>query len=109
MSWVKPIFGTVALVLFVRYSTVYYRTNELRHFIHEEVNKTTSKTLLHERILKNAERHNLALTEGDIAITQKGKLLSVELNYRVPVNYLVAKHVLAFHAAASGSPQNFTR
>ena len=108
MSWLKPILGTLALVLFVRYSTVYYRTNELRQFIHQEVSKTTSQAVLHERIMKNAERHNLALAAEDIAITKKGTLLSVELNYRVPVNYFVAKHVLAFHAAASGSPQKFT-
>jgi hypothetical protein len=108
MRWLKPVLGTMALVLFVRYSTVYYRTHELRQFIHQEVTKATSKAMLHERIMKNAAGHKLALAEEDIAITQEGDLLSVELNYRVPVNFYFAKHVLAFHAAASGSPQKFT-
>ena len=108
MRCLKPLLGTLALVLFVRYSTVYYRTHELRQFIHAEVSKTTSKALLHERIMKNAAWNKLALAEEDIAITQTGNLMSVELNYRVPVNFYFAKHVLAFHAAASGSPQKFT-
>jgi len=107
MRWLKPVLGTVALVLFVRYSTVYYHAYELGEFISEEVHKTSSKAVLQERIMKGAEQHNVALTEEDIAITKKGSLLSVELNYRVPVSYLVANHVLDFHAAASGTPQKF--
>jgi hypothetical protein len=106
MRWLKPFLGTVALLLFVRYSALYYRTHELNQFIHAEVGKTTSKTLLHDRILQQAEWHNLTLAEEDISITKKGSLMSVEVNYRVPVDYFVAKHVLAFHSAAAGSPQH---
>jgi hypothetical protein len=55
-----------------------------------------------QAILTKAEEHNLNVTAQDIIMTTRNSVLSVAVEYHVPVNFYVFRQDLTFRAGGSG-------
>jgi len=94
-------FVLVGLLALLRYASVYYHTSEFNNFVKQEVQRTQLKGQLKSALLTKASEYSLPVKEDDIDITTTGSVLRVAVAYRVPVNFYLFQHKLAFHAVAS--------
>jgi len=90
-----------ALLMF-RYVPVYYHTIQFNQYVQDQVPRIRMQGPLREAILSKAEEHNLNVTAEDIMMTTTNSVLSVAVEYHVPVNFYVFRQDLKFRAGGSG-------
>lgn len=98
----KLIFCAAFVMVTVRYVPVYYHTMEFNRYVQEQVPRIRMQAPIKEAILIAAERHNLPITEEDIAMTTSDSVLRVSVDYKVPVNFYVFQRDFSFNAMGSG-------
>ena len=97
----KLSFCLFALML-LRYVPVYYHTIQFNQYVQDQVPRIRLQGPLKEAILSKAEEHNLNVTAQDIMMTTSNSVLSVAVEYHVPVNFYVFRQDLTFRAGGSG-------
>ena len=86
----------------LRYVPVYYHTIQFNQYVRDQVPRIRMQGPLKEAILSKAEEHNLNVTAEDIMMTTTNSVLSVAVEYHVPVNFYVFRQDLKFRAGGSG-------
>ena len=89
-------------LLLLRYVPVYYHTIQFNQYVQDQVPRIRMQAPLKEAILSKAEEHNLNVTAQDIMMTTTNSVLSVAVEYHVPVNFYVFRQDLKFRAGGSG-------
>jgi hypothetical protein len=89
-----------------QYGPGYFAAFQFNDFIRQEVKfaAPSRKTADQVRsdILAQAMELGIALDKNDIRMTKRGPALTVEFDYRWPINMRVYKHDLVFHVSESG-------
>lgn len=93
------------LFALARYSPVVYKTSQFNDFVQMEVKRNTVSPQLEEQLLSRARVYFLPVRPDDIKIRKDGILLRVEVDYQVPIDFVVFTHVLSFHASGAGVPR----
>jgi hypothetical protein len=96
---------TVAMagVLFlIRYIPVYYYTSEFNEFVKQEAQRNQRRDQLKLALLNRAKDYSLSLTEADINITTHDGVFRVAVDYKTPLDFLVYRPELTFHATGAG-------
>jgi hypothetical protein len=102
MRALKRTLALAGLLILVRYFSIYYYTSEFNHFVQKEAQRTRQKAELKREILDKAETYSLPINEDNITITTGGAIISVAVDYRVPIDFLIYRHELAFRTIGSG-------
>lgn len=92
----------VVFVLIARYFPVIYYSSMFNDFVKQEAQRNRVAAQLQQALLRQAEIYYLPVHPEDIAIKRDGDLLRVKVDYEVPVDFFVFKHVLSFHAKGAG-------
>jgi hypothetical protein len=89
-----------------QYGPAYFAAFQFNDFIRQEVKYAASaqKTVdaVRSDILAEAQELGIALDKRDLHMTKRGPSLTVEFEYRWPVNLRVYRHDLVFHVSESG-------
>jgi len=95
------VLGGIALMI-ATYVPVYYHTMEFNRYVQQEASRIRSLTPLQEAILSKAEEHKLPITAENISMSTDDSVLRVNVEYEVPVSFLVFHQDLKFQAKGSG-------
>lgn len=101
MLALKLTFALAGLLAVIRYVPVYYHASQFDDFVQQEVQRTLPIRQLKREILDKAGVYSLPVEEGDIKIITTGSVFRVEVDYRVPVDFHLFQHELAFQTGAS--------
>ena len=102
MIALKRVFALAAVVIAIRYISVYYYTAEFNHFVQQQAQRTRLKEELKQDILSKAKFYALPVKDDNITITTGGAVVRVNVDYRVPVDLLIFRHELKFRSIGSG-------
>ncbi len=96
----------VILFAATQYGPVYFAAFQFNDFVRQEVKFAASskKTIDNVRgdILQSAMELGIPLDKRNIRITKRGPAITVDVDYRWPINLRVYKHELVFHVSESG-------
>jgi hypothetical protein len=106
MRILKISLALAGLLALARYSPVYYYSFQYDEFVKREAQHVRMQGPLKEALLQEARNYSLPITESDINFSSTNGVFRVAVDYRVPVNLIVYKPKLTFHAAGSGLLQN---
>lgn len=98
----KAVLVLAILVALARYFPVVYYSSQFNDFVVQEVRRTNVTTKLKQALLQKAELYFLPVKPEDIQIKDRGGMLEVKVDYKVPVDFFVFQHELAFQAAGVG-------
>src|SRR5262245_32229428 len=106
----RRIFYIVVLVVigFVasQYIPALFNSLQFNDFIRQEVKfagtsrKTTDDVV--RDIMEKAKEFQIPVTAKDVRITRRGPSFTLDLEYDIPVDLRVYRHVLRFHASENG-------
>jgi hypothetical protein len=102
MRALKQTFALAGMLAVLQYLVVYYHSVEFHEFVQQEASKAPEKSQLQRTLLGKAREYSLRVTEENIDITMIGAVLRVAVDYTAPVNLLVCRPALKFHAIAAG-------
>ena len=89
-----------------QYGPAYFAAFQFNDFIRQEVKfaAAAQKTadVVRSDILAEAQELGIALEKNDVHMTKRGPSLTVEFQYRWPINLRLYKHDLVFHVSESG-------
>lgn len=102
MRALKVLGVIVVFVLIARYFPVFYYSIQFNDFVKEEAQRNRVASELQKSLLRQADIFYLPVHPEDIAIKRDGDLLRVKVDYQVPVDFFVFKHMLSFHANGAG-------
>jgi hypothetical protein len=102
MRTLKLAFALAGVLAVLQYLVVYYHSVQFHEFVQQEASKAQEKTQLQRTLLNKAREYSLPVTEEDIDITWTGAVLRVAVDYTAPVNLLVFRPAVKFHAIATG-------
>jgi hypothetical protein len=102
MRAVKALIVVALLVMLARYFPVYYNASMFNDFVKTETERNHAVSQLQLALLQKAQMYFLPVKVEDIQIKEDGSLLRVNVNYHVPVDFVVFRHELSFHAAGAG-------
>jgi hypothetical protein len=102
MRVLKWMLIVASVLVTARYSSIYYQASEFNHFVQQEAQRTRFKQELQQEILYKAKVYALPVSEDNITITTAGAVISVAVNYQVPLNLLIFRHELKFRTTGSG-------
>src|SRR5262245_17425411 len=91
----------VGLLVVAMYAPVYYHTSEFNEFVRTETRHVRQRGELRQVIMTKAEDYRLPVREENINITMQDSVFRVAVDYRVPVNLILFRHELTFHAVGS--------
>jgi hypothetical protein len=101
MRAMKIGFALIAVLVLVRYIPVYYHSSEFNEYVKEETRHTRQRNQLKDVLISKAGEYAVQVTEDNINITTSDSVLHVAVDYRVPVDFILFRHEVQFHAAAS--------
>ncbi len=102
MRALKLMFALAGLLALIRYVVVCYHTSEFNHFVTLEAQRTRQNGQLKWALINRARDYSLPVKEADINITTRDGVFSVVVNYRVPLDLLIYRPELKFHAGGAG-------
>jgi hypothetical protein len=102
MRVLKLTFTLAGLMFLIRYIPVYYYTSEFNEFVKQEAQGNQRGDQLKLALLKRARDYSLSITEADINITTHDGVFRVAVDYRTPLDFLIYRPSLKFHATAAG-------
>ena len=102
MRALKLTFVVAGLLFLTRYVPVYYCTSEFNEFVKQEVQRTGQQGQLKLALLKKARDYSLPVTETDINITTTDGIFRVAVDYRTPLDFVLYRPELKFHASGAG-------
>jgi len=105
MRALKLTFTLAGLLVLIRYVPVYYHTSEFNDFVMQEAQRTRQRDQLKGALLNRAKDYSLPVTEADINITTSDGVIRVAVDYTVPLDLLVYRPELKFHATGAGLMQ----
>jgi hypothetical protein len=105
MRALKLTFTLAGLLVLIRYVPVYYHTSEFNDFVMQEAQRTRQRGQLKGALLNRAKDYSLPVTEADINITTSDGVIRVAVDYTVPLDLLVYRPELKFHATGAGLMQ----
>src|SRR5262245_18557890 len=95
----KGLMLVLALALAARYFPVFYYSTMFNDMVKQEAQHPRPASQLRNALMQQAELNFLPVNPSDIQIRQDGVRLQVNVDYKVPVDLFVFKHVMTFHAA----------
>lgn len=104
--WFRVLLVLAIFYVVAQYIPPYLYGFQFNDAVREEVRfaeiRRRSAEDLRISIIKRADENYIPLDPKNIKITRKGKDLTVDVTYTMPVNLVVYQHVLQFHVVASG-------
>ena len=100
MRVLKLTFVLAGLLFLIRYIPVYYYTSEFNEFVKQEAQGTQRRDQLKSALLNRAKDYSLSLTDIDIS-THDG-VFRVAVDYKTPLDFLLYRPELRFHATGAG-------
>jgi hypothetical protein len=85
-----------------QYLVVYYHSVQFHEFVQHEAIIAPEKSQLLRTLVSKAREYSLPVTEQDIDITRTGAVLRVAVDYTAPVNLLLYRPAMKFHAIGAG-------
>ena len=89
-----------------QYAPAYFAAFEFNDYIRQEVKYavTNRKTpeMLRNNIVQKAHELGIPVQPRDIRITRRGPAVTLELEYRWPINMRLYHHELIFHSSETG-------
>jgi hypothetical protein len=89
--------------LMLAYVSAYYHSWNFEDYVRHETERSPVKQILKRSLLDQAPAYGVVLEDGNIDISTHDSVLRVEVGYRVPVNFLLFQHQLAFRTVAGAS------
>ena len=92
----------MAIVLFIAFKAgpPYYNNYNLEGELKSTVSRMSARSLKEEFVIKNlihiAENYNIVLTKKNIKIGRFGGKLYIEIDYTVPIDFLILQRELHF-------------
>ena len=102
MRLLEALAFVAVFIMIARYFPVYYYSSRYNDFVKQEALRSRMGSRLQQALLQKAESYSLPIKAGDIQIKQDGDIFRVSVDYKVPVDFFVFKHELAFHATGAG-------
>jgi hypothetical protein len=102
MRALKLTFALAGGLAVLQYLVVYYHSVQFHEFVQQEATMAPEKIQLQRTLLSKAREYSLPVTKEDIDITRTGEVLRVAVDYTVPVNLLVYRPAVKFHAIGAG-------
>src|SRR5215470_12610997 len=102
MRALKLTFALVGVLFLSRYIPVYYYTSEFNEFVKQEAQRNQRRDQLKVALLNRAKDYSLSITEADINITTNDGVFRVAVDYRTPLDFLIYRPELKFHATGAG-------
>jgi hypothetical protein len=102
MRALRLTFVLAGLVFLLRYIPIYYYTSEFNDFVKQEVLRNQQPDQLKLALLNRAKDYSLPVTDADIIITARDGVFRVVIDYRKPLDFLVYRPELKFHATGAG-------
>jgi hypothetical protein len=102
MRILKTSLALAGLLALAQYSPIYLRSLQFDDFVKQEAQTIRMEAPLKQALLAEARSYSLPVDESDIDFSDSNGVFRVAVDYRVPVNLLVYKHQLTFHAVGSG-------
>jgi hypothetical protein len=103
VRFLKILFIVVLVVVLAKYFPVFYYSSQFNEIVAKETAHMKTVSQLRAALYEQAEQMFIPLQPSDVKIKENGADVKVNVDYEVPVNLLVYKHYLTFHAAASGT------
>jgi hypothetical protein len=102
MRPLKMMFAVAGLLFLIRYIPLYYYTSEFSEFVRMEAQRDQRGDQLKLALLNRARDYSLSVKESDIAITTHDGVFRVAVDYRTPLDFLIYRPSLKFHATGAG-------
>jgi len=101
MRLLKLCFALAAVVALTQYAPIYYYSSEFEEYVQMETRHARGKRQLKQMLVTKASDYKLPVQEENIDISTADAVFRVAVDYRVPINFYLFKHELAFHTVAS--------
>jgi hypothetical protein len=89
-------------MLMGKYVPTYYAANQFNDYVKRAPQHNRVVPQLHQAVMEKAESYLLPVKPVDVEIKQDGGLIRLKVDYKVPVDLFVFKHVLRFQASGAG-------
>lgn len=94
--------ATVILAVLFQAVAAYYQSKQFDHFLKNEVRRSVTRQSLRRGLLTKALQLSLPVNQENVHITTIGQVFRVDVDYKVPINLLVATRYLKFHSLSAG-------
>jgi hypothetical protein len=95
----------VAIFLGIKLGPIYYSNYNFESDVKEEVSRAGAHVLTEETVitdlLRLAEKNGIQITPKDIKVQRFAGQVHIEVNYAVPIDFLVLQRNIAFQIKAS--------